>query len=204
MGEMDGHWNTYCAFDASGRSRGPAHSTKQFKRAWRRTVIILRGGPVDELDAKLRAEGLPPVRTSRDELPRVTVAFIWAPQVAGAPDTAANSPRAYWPGAKYVDWVGTDFYSKFPNFSGLERFYRQFPGKPFSFAEWAVWGRDNPGFVHSLFGWARSHKRVRMLLYNQGKTTGPFRLAHYPRSRAAIAAELRSPRFAEFTAEYRR
>src|SRR4051794_13656186 len=205
MAEMDGHWNPYCAYDASGRSRGPAHSTKQFKRAWRRTVIVLRGGPVAELNAKLRAQGLPPVDTGREELPRVSVAFLWVPQVAGAPNIAANSPRAYWPGAKWVDWVGTDFYSKFPNFSGLDHFYRQFPGKPFSFAEYAVWGRDDPGFVHRLFGWARSHGRVRMMLYNQGvKTAGPVRLRHYPRSRAALAAELRSPRFAEFAAEYRR
>jgi hypothetical protein len=146
-----------------------------------------------------------PVDTTRDELPRASVAFLWVPQVAGAPDIRANSPRAYWPGAKYVDWVGTDFYSKFPNFAGLERFYRQFPGKPFSFAEWAVWGGDNPGFVHRIFSWARSHRRVRMMLYNQGvKTAGPFRLAHYPRSRTALAAELRSGRFAQFTPEYRR
>ena len=131
------------------------------------------------------------------------MSFLWVPQVAGAPDIAANSPRAYWPGAKRVDWVGTDLYSRFPNFAGLDRFYRQFGGKPFAFAEYAVWGRDDPGFIHRVFGWARSHRRVRMLLYNQGvKTAGPFRLARYPRSRAALAAELRAPRFAPFAAEY--
>jgi hypothetical protein len=205
MAEMDGNWNPYCAFDASGRSRGPAHSTTQFRRAWRRTVIVLRGGPAADVNARLRAEGMPPVDTTRDELPRANVAFLWVPQVAGSPDTAANSPRAYWPGARYVDWVGTDLYSKFPNFAGLERFYRQFPAKPFSFAEYAIWGRDDPGFVHRIFGWARSHRRVRMMLYNQGvKSAGPFRLVHYPRSRAALASELRSPRFARFAAEYRR
>ena len=43
-----------------------------------------------------------------------------------------------------------------------------------------------------------------MLLYNQGvQTSGPFRLRHYPRSRAALASELRAPRFAEFAPEYR-
>lgn len=205
MAEMDGNWNPYCAYDANGRSRGPAHSTKQFRRAWRRTVIVLRGGPVDQLNAKLQAVGLPAVKTTHTELPHANVAFLWVPQVAGAPDTRANSPRAYWPGAKYVDWVGTDFYSKFPNFAGLDRFYDEFRGKPFAFAEWAIWGSDNPGFVHRIFSWARSHNRVRMLLYNQGvKTAGPFRLSHYPRSRAALASELRSPRFEQFTAEYRR
>jgi hypothetical protein len=203
MAEMDGHWNPYCAFDASGRPRGAAHTTAWFRKAWRRTVIVVRGGPLAQIDAKLRAEHLPPLTATQTDLPKVRVAFLWVPQVAGAPDTAANSPSAYWPGGKYVDWVGTDFYSKFPNFSGLERFYRQFPGKPFAFGEWALWGADDPGFVHRIFAWARTHQRVRMLLYNQGvQESGPFRLSHYPRSRAALASELRAPRFAQFTPEY--
>jgi hypothetical protein len=204
MAEMDGHWNAYCAYTASGRSKGSAYTTGQFRRAWKRTVLILRGGPVARVDAKLRALGMPPVRTSTTDLPRPRVAFLWVPQVAGAPDTRANSPRAYWPGAKYVDWVGTDFYSKFPNWSGLQRFYGDstWRGKPFAFGEWAIWGRDDPAFVHALFGWSRSHRRVRMLLYNQGKLSdGPFRLVHYPRSRRALAAELRARRIADFAPE---
>ena len=36
------------------------------------------------------------------------------------------------------------------------------------FAEWALWGADDTGFVHRFFNWIRSHGRVRMQLYNQG------------------------------------
>jgi len=32
-----------------------------------------------------------------------------------------------------VGRVGTDFYSRFPNFAGLERFYDRWRGKPFAF-----------------------------------------------------------------------
>jgi hypothetical protein len=205
MSEMDGHWNAYCAYTASGRSKGPAYTTAMFRQAWRRTVVILRGGPEATVNAKLQSLHMPPVDTHGRDLPQPQIAFLWVPQVAGAPDTRANSPRAYWPGAGYVDWVGTDFYSKFPNWGGLDRFYRAFRGKPFAFGEWALWGGDDPGFVHRLFAWSRSHSRVRMLLYNQGKlANGPFRLVHYPRSRRALAAELRSRRFAEFAPELRR
>jgi hypothetical protein len=205
MSEMDGHWNAYCAYTASGRSKGPAYTTAMFRQAWRRTVVILRGGPEATVNAKLHSLHMPPVDTHGRDLPQPQIAFLWVPQVAGAPDTRANSPRAYWPGAGYVDWVGTDFYSKFPNWGGLDRFYRAFRGKPFAFGEWALWGGDDPGFVHRLFAWSRSHSRVRMLLYNQGKlANGPFRLVHYPRSRRALAAELRSRRFAEFAPELRR
>jgi hypothetical protein len=204
MAEMDGYWNAYCAYTASGRSKGPAYTTKQFRRAWKRTVLILRGGSVEKVDAKLHALGMSRVRTEATDLPRPKVAFLWVPQVAGAPDTRANAPRAYWPGRKYVDWVGTDFYSKFPNWSGLQRFYgdRTWRGKPFAFGEWAIWGRDDPAFVHALFAWSHSHRRVRMLIYNQGKQAdGPFRLMHYPRSRAALAAELARGRIADFAPE---
>ena len=206
MAEMDGHWNAYCAYTASGRSKGPAYTTAQFRRAWKRTVLILRGGPLTTVDANLHALHMPPVQGAgaSASLARPRVAFLWVPQVAGAPDTRANSPSAYWPGARYVDWVGTDFYSKFPNWSGLDRFFsgRTWRGKPFAFGEWAIWGRDDPAFVHRLFAWSRAHGHVRMLMYNQGKlTSGPFRLVHYPRSRSALAAELRSHGIADFAPE---
>ena len=54
--------NRYAAFDRSGRSRGPSHSTRAFRRAWRRSALILRCGPVAVVDAKLRRSAC---RTSR-------------------------------------------------------------------------------------------------------------------------------------------
>jgi hypothetical protein len=163
----------------------------------------VRGGSVADVDRRLRALGMPPVKTGATDLPRPRVAFLWVPQVAGAPDTRANAPRAYWPGGDYVDWVGTDFYSRFPNFTGLERFYREFRGKPFVFGEWAMWGRDDPAFVNRFMGWAGSHRDVRMLMYNQGnRTDGPFRLHRYPRARSVLRARLADSRFAPFAPEY--
>ena len=196
MAEMNQANNGYSAFDRNGRSRGAAHSTTAYKQAWRRSTLILRGGPVEAIDAKLHALGLPPVRTAAAELPRPQVAMVWVPQTRGTPDIPANMPRAYWPGPGYVDWVGTDFYSRFPNFGWLDDFYRAFPGKPFVFGEWALWGGDDPGFVDRLFGFISSHPRVRMALYNQGgRTDGPFRLTRYPRSRAALRKALAHRRF---------
>jgi hypothetical protein len=193
MAEMNGHWNPYCAFDASGRAR-PGHSTRTFRRAWRRIAVIVRGGA--GVNAHLRRLGLAPVRGAEEDLPRAPVSLLWVPQVAGAPDTRANAPRAYWPGGRYVDWVGTDFYSRFPNWSGLERFYRAFGGKPFAFGEYAVWGRDDPAWLRRLFAWSRARSRVRMLIYNEGRNpSGPFRLRRYPSSQRALRALLRSPRF---------
>jgi hypothetical protein len=202
MAEMNGSWNPYSAYGPG--YKGGAHSTKNFRQAWRRMALIMRGGPVAQIDAKLHALHLPPVRGASGTLPKPKVAFLFVPEVSGDPPVAGNSPRSYYPGSRYVDWVGTDFYSKFPNYSGLNRYYKEFPHKPFVFGEWALWGHDDPGFVRGLFGWIKSHRRVRMVMYNQGShpSESPFQLARYPRSAAVLRHELSSPLFAPLAPEF--
>jgi hypothetical protein len=202
--EMDAYWNPYSAYDENGTFRGINHSTQAFRQAWRRITLILRGGSVGVIDAKLHALHMPPIPAAASTLPRAPVAMLWVPQVWGAPDTPQNAPRAYYPGDQYVDWVGTDFYSAFPNWRGLDAFFDEFPGKPFVFGEWAVYGADTPRFVNQLFGWIRAHPRVRILMYNQGyKVSGKLALEHYPASARTIARHLRNPLFAPFTPEWK-
>jgi hypothetical protein len=196
LAEMNQTNNGYCAYNRDGSSRGPSHSTRAFKQAWRRATLILRGGPVADINAKLAALDLPALNTLATNLPVPQVAMLWVPQTEGTPNTHANRARAYWPGPKYVDWVGTDFYSRFPNFTDLKTFYDDFPKKPFVFGEWALWGGDDDAFVRRFFSFVNTHKRVRMLLYNQGNLTGgPFRLTRYPDSTAAIKRALTKQRF---------
>src|SRR5207248_10163453 len=146
-------------------------------------------------------------RTSRRRLkllPQPKVTFLWVPQDAGSPDIPANAPAAFFPGYAYVDWVGTDFYASYPNFSLLNSFYSEFTLRPFVISEWALYGADDPQFVHELFGWVHSHRRVRMLNYYQGFVpSSPANLAHYPASQAALRQELRSPLLDGYPPEYR-
>jgi hypothetical protein len=206
MAEMNGYWNAYAAFNADGAFRGGQNSAHSYVQAWRRSVLILRGGPRRLIDAKLAKLGLPRLqaRAGRERaLPRPKIAFLWVPQDAGSPEIAANAPAAFWPGGDYVDWVGTDFYASYPNFALLDRFYNRFSGKPFVLSEWALYGADAPGFVRALFAWVRSHPRVRMLNYYQGFTpSGPANLAHYPASRVALRRALASGRFLAYPPEY--
>jgi hypothetical protein len=196
LAEMNQTNNGYSAYNRDGSSRGKSHSTKAFIAAWRRATLILRGGAVADIDSKLAALHLPPLGTTATDLPVPQVAMAWVPQTEGTPNIFKNRARAYWPGRKYVDWVGTDFYSKFPNFKDLETFYDDFKGMPFVFGEWAMWGADNAAFVHQFFDFVNSHTRVKMLLYNQGNLVGgPFRLTRYPNSTAALRAELKKKRF---------
>jgi hypothetical protein len=199
--EMNGHWNPYAAFDADGDSRGPDHRTTQFRKAWQRSVLILRGGPRKLIDRRLRRLGMPPVRRSAHppgKLPRPRISFLWVPQTHGSPNIRANMPDKYWPGAKYVDWVGADIYGKFPNFTGLEGFYRDFKRKPFVIGEWSPWDSDDPGFVDQLFRWVETHRRAKMLIYFQGfGDPNPFQIQIYPKSAEAMRHQMRGPRFVD-------
>jgi hypothetical protein len=207
LGEMNNCNNPYAAYSCSGARRDADHSAATFKQAWKRAYLILHGGDVGAINARLAALHLPAVHTGAGMLPVPQVAFVWAPMTGGAPNIGALRPQAYWPGGKWVDWVGTSFYSRFPNFSGLEPFYKAFAvgkGKPFAIAEWAIWGADAPDFAKRLFGWVAGHRRVRMMSYNQGaKRGGIFRLSRYPRSAQAVRRGLASPRFVGFAAEQR-
>ena len=198
LSEMNNGANSYSAYDLRGRSRGAAFAPGQFRRAWRRAVLVLRGGPVATMDARLRRAGLAPVATDAAELPRPAVAFQWVPLTFGNPEIPRNHPRHWWPGSAYVDWVGTTWYSPFLAVRAFDSFYRGrlWRGKPFVFAEYGVWGAESPRFVSLFFSFVRSHRRVRMVSYYQSALLRPqFRLSTHPRSRAALRRQLRSSRF---------
>jgi hypothetical protein len=202
MAEMDNANNPYCDFNHDGSRRDAAHSPAEYKQAWRRITLIMRGGPLATIDAQLHALGMPPLHTTSD-LPQPQVAMLWVPMTGGSPDIPGNEPPDYWPGRRWVDWIGTDFYSKFPNFAGLNYLYGAFRGLPFVFGEWALWGGDDPGFVTQLFAWVHSHPRVRMMIYNQGlNPVGPFRLSRYPASAAVLRHLLGTPTFPDFTPDW--
>jgi hypothetical protein len=207
MAEMNNHYNPYCSVSRSGASRGANHAPPAYRQAWRRAALILRGGERSSIDRRLRRLGMPGVRSRQRELPRPKVALMWNPFPAGEPDVAGNAPGVYWPGARYVDWVGTDLFANTPNFSGLERFYwdRRWRRKPFMLGEWALWGREDPWFVRRLFAWIRSHRRLRMEVYNQGAHHYWYlRLRSFPRSARTLRRQLRDRRFAAYPPELRR
>ena len=196
--------NPYSAYNGNGRPRDAAHSKYWYIKAFRRIVIILRGGSLGTVNSLLAAEGLPPVtganRPVPASLPTPPLAFLWTPLVYGSPRIKGNAPGKYYPGSTYVDWVGTDFYSNYPAWKWLNRLYRKFRGKPFAFGEWGVTGADNPKFVKRFFRWQRRHRRVRLMAYYQGfgSPTNAYHLNRYPRSRAMYARQVRGSRYPPF------
>jgi hypothetical protein len=201
--EMNGSWNPYSAFDASGAPR-PGHSTHQFKQAWRRIVTIMRGGRRGEINRNLRRLGMPRILRAGSNrapvyrrlgvtarLPRPKVAFMWVPQTSGSPAVPGNGPQAYFPGRRYVDWVGADIFSRWANttaWTKLNWFYSRYAHWPFVIGEYSPWDNDVTGaFVRRLFSWARDHGRTRMLVYYRSvDKQNRFNLQYYPGAQASL------------------
>jgi len=183
FGEMNGHWNAYCAYDTNGTPRGIAYSTANFRKSFARIYLIMHGGPT--VNATLKRLGLPPVSMEIPTNPFVKV--IWNPQGYGSPDVPGNSAQAYYPGDRYVDVVGDDLYDigGKAEFAAADKLYKAHPSKPFSFPEWGLWGIDDPKFVQQMATFVKSHPRTKLLSYFNAKPGSIFDLASKPKSLAA-------------------
>jgi hypothetical protein len=203
--EMNGYWNRYSAFESSGEPRDKAHSTKNFRKAWQRFVLIVRGGERKAIDKRLQKLGMPRIRErTAKKLPKPKVAFAWVPQTTGSPAVKGNAPKDYFPGWDYVDWVGADVYGKYPNIAGIDQLYKKFSKRPFMIGEWSSWDADNPRFVKDLFDWIEKHGRAAMSVYYQGFGEGaanPYELSDYPKSTEKLRHILNANRYVPFAPE---
>ena len=186
LAEMNNSKNPYCAFTPSGGRRGAAYSTRWYKRAFQRIYILMHGGTADAMTARLRRLGLPGVRTDVPAMPYPAVTVIWNPLAVGIPDVPGNHFRAYYPGSKYVDAYGNNYYntSGVYAFHRTEGLYRAYPRKPFMFPEWGM-TVDDPGYVKAFATFLRRHGRVRFVSFFNGPAGGAYDLGTKPRSRAA-------------------
>jgi len=204
LGEPNRCLNPYAAVDCAGNARPSRYLPVWHRKAFRRMYLLLRGGRTRRaVNRELRRLGLPRLRRSGGRepryLPRAPVALIWSPLPAGSPTTKLNRPGRFYPGDRYTDWVATDFYSRYPHWKDLKRFYTRYSKrrrKPFALTEWGVWGADDPRFVRRLFRFFDHRPRARMLVYYQDfGSVNEFRIQNYPTSLTILAHRLRSPRF---------
>jgi hypothetical protein len=189
FGEMNGHWNFYCAFTRSGAAK-PGHETAWFRKAFARVYLIVHGGPASAVDARLKRLGLPGVGRDLPENPMPKTRVVWNPQGYGAPDLPGNSAQAYYPGDAYVDVVGNDLYDirGKAEWAANEALYRAHTTKPYSFPEWGLWGLDDPVFVKQMADFVKTHRRTELLAYFESAPGSVFDLATKPRSKAAYRA----------------
>ncbi len=209
LGEPNRCLNPWSPINCDGTQKGGEHTTGWYKQAFRRIAAIVRGGQTLEgIDATLAEIGLPPLNRTKGpnptSLPVAPVSMVWSPLPGGSPRVKGNFPGDFWPGSRWVDWVGTDFYSQYPVWKDLNRFYagKQWKGKPMAINEWAVSVTDEPRFVKQLVTWIVKRPRVRMFVYYQGFGKGnQYELGLYPRTANTLRLKLRRASFLS-TAEY--
>ena len=203
LGEANRCLNAWTAVYCNGRRRRGEHTTGWYKQAFRRIVAIVRGGQtLAELNATLAGIGLPALNRTKgpepEALPAAPVSIVWSQLPGGSPRVRGNFPGNYWPGRRWVDWVGTDFYSQYPHWRDLNRFLagRFWRGKPIAVTEWAVSAEDDPRFVKRLVAWTVKRPRVRMLVYYTGfGYDDPYDLNLYPRTRNTLRKKIRRASF---------
>jgi len=204
LGEPNRCLNPWSPVNCDGSQKGGEHTAGWYKQAFRRIAIVVRGGQTLEgINASLAEIGLPGLSRKKGpnptSLPAPPVSMMWSPLPGGSPRVKGNFPGNYWPGSRFVDWVGTDFYSQYPVWRDLNHFYagKQWKRKPVSISEWAVAGVDDPRWVKQLIAWVVKRPRVRMLVYYRGfgETGNPYALGPYPRSTNMIRLKIRRASF---------
>jgi hypothetical protein len=185
LAEMNNSKNPYCAFTPSGGRRGSAYSSRWYKRAFQRIYILMHGGTARSMRARLRALRLPGVAVDLPPNPYPNMTVVWNPLAVGVPNVPGNDFRNYYPGSKYVDAYGNNYYntSGVYAFHRTEGLYRAYPRKPFMFPEWGM-TVDDPAYVRAFARFVRTHRRVRFVSFFNGPAGGAYDLGTKPRSRA--------------------
>jgi hypothetical protein len=185
--EMNGHWETNCAYNADGSLRPSYDSTAWSRKAFARIAVITRGGTEDEVNAQLSRLHLPGIhRDLAVTTPKLQI--VWNPQGFGSPDVPGNSANAYYPGNAYVDVVADDLYDiagHGATWAAAQKLYASHPSKQFGFGEWGLWGIDDPSFVREMGTFARTHRRLTLLAFFNGMPGSIFNLGTKPGSAAA-------------------
>jgi hypothetical protein len=186
LAEMNNSKNPYCAFTTSGSRRGGAYSTRWYRKAFQRIYILMHGGTAQAMTARLRALGMPGVRTDLpvNRYPNMTV--VWNPLAVGVPNVGGNHYRDYFPGLRYLDAYGNNYYNTGGGyaFHRTEELYKAFPTKPYMFPEWGL-SVDDPAYVREFATFIRRHRRVRFASFFNGPAGGAYDIGTKPRARAA-------------------
>jgi hypothetical protein len=204
LGEPNRCLNPYAAYDCEGNLKDAAHRPRWYKRAFRRVYIVVHGGGKRrQINRRLRRAALPPLRSSLGGLPKAPVDLIWSPLPAGSPTAPHNRPKRFYPGSRWVDWAGTDFYSDNQDWKALTGLYNRFSGKPFALTEWSVSRGDDSRFVRRLMTWMKRRRRAKMLLYYQDfGSASSYRIQNWPASLGVLRRFLRSPRYLSYAPHF--
>jgi hypothetical protein len=190
LAEMNNAGNLWSGFKSNGQTKDAAHSPASYRKAFARIFLIVHGGTAAQINATLKALGMPSLRGAGDlpvnPFPRARV--LWSPLAGGNPNVAGNAPEQYWPGDAYVDVGGGDIYderSGVPPWSKLEALhdFALAHHKPFSIPEWGLFSLDDPAFMERMCAFLKAHPRTETAEFYNSKPGSIFDLEPKPQSR---------------------
>jgi hypothetical protein len=204
LGEPNRCLNVYAAYDCGGNLKSSSDAPRWYKLAFRRIYVLVHGGGSRHLiNQRLHEAGLVGLTVNVGGLQKAPIAIVWSPLPAGSPTVPQNRPRQFYPGDRWVDWTGTDFYAGYPEWSALTHLYRRYSTKPFAITEWGVESGDDPAFVQRLFSWVEAHPRCKMLVYYQDfGSTSSYRIQNYSASLQVLRARLHTGLFPAFAPSF--
>ncbi|MBV8396862.1 MAG: hypothetical protein JO064_11465 [Actinobacteria bacterium] len=185
MAEMNNAGNIWSGYDANGNPK-PGHTPADYRKAFARIYLIVHGGPIGTINAKLRALGMPGVRGGdlpQNPFPRVRV--LWSPLAGGNPKVSGNSFDQYWPGNAYVDVGGGDIFDEqgstppWTELAAIHDFVVAH-GKPFSIPEWGIFGFDDPDFFTTMCTFIKDHPQTETAEFFESKPGAEFDLQSAP------------------------
>jgi hypothetical protein len=153
MAEMNNPINLY----SYERKHDAAHSPPAYQSAFCRIFILLHGGTKAQVNARLKAQGLPAITLD------LAVAGI---------EHGANPAARYYPGDGCVDMIGNDMFSSAPgggSFEENQALYDAHKNKPYSLPEWGLQGIDDPVFVQRICDFVKTHRRTQLAAYYESR-----------------------------------
>ena len=190
MAEMNNPGSLWAGYELNGSPRDAAHSPASYRKAFARIYLILHGGAVTQVNAKLRALGLPPVKGALAANPFPRLRLVWTPLAGARPSVPGNAPAMYYPGPGYVDLEGADIYDESGGapWSALEALYRTALSrhKPFSVSEWGLIRVDDAAFVNAMCTFLTAHRATEVQVFYTGRPGSVLDLSKKPKSKAAF------------------
>jgi hypothetical protein len=187
MAEMNNYINLYSGFDKSGGAK-PGHSPLDYRRAFARIYVVLHGGSLHAMNAKLRLLDLPLLSRALPVNPFPRLRVVWSPLAGGNPRIQGNDPQNYYPGILFVDVEGGDIFEEelgdTAPWSDLEALYSQAVARkrPFSVPEWGLLGVDDDAFVQHMCRFLKSHGATEEAAFYESKLGSILDLQPKPRS----------------------
>ena len=199
LGEPNRCLNVYASYDCEGHPIA-GHAPRWYRLAFRRIYVIVHGGGSrGAIDRRLAEAGLPPLTADVRGLPRAPVAIVWSPLPSGSPGTPRNHPDHFYPGSRWVDWTGTDFYASYAEWGALNRSTRSNRTSPSRSPSGGWKQATTRASCASSSAWVEHHPRCKMLVFYQDfGASSPYRIQNYPTSLDVLRAQLHSPLFPSF------